>query len=107
MFENCFVAAQRASERSERRERSVEDEPGRMVRNRCRGGTTEQHEQREQSENSASQKMHKGFFQMASGVVRSRLEKDVSTRVDAALIVCIEQAHAREALSSTRFPFLC
>ena len=40
MFENRFVAAQRASERSERRERSVEDEPGRVVRNRCRGGTT-------------------------------------------------------------------
>ena len=40
MFENHFVAAQRASERSERRERSVEDGPGREVRNRCRGGTT-------------------------------------------------------------------
>ena len=40
MFENRFVAAQRASERSERRERSVDDEPGRVVRNRCRGGTT-------------------------------------------------------------------
>ena len=34
MFENRFVAAQRASERS------VEDVPGRVVRNRCRGGTT-------------------------------------------------------------------
>ena len=37
MFENRFVAAQRASER---RERSVEDEPGRVVRKRCRGGAT-------------------------------------------------------------------
>ena len=50
---------------------------------------------------------HRRCFQMAPGVVRFRLEMDVSTRVDAALIVCIEQTHAREVLSSTRFPFLC